>query len=105
MRVFAERDAKLAAARQERERQRAETIRQAERERDSSACYTENTWPEDRALLGEQLERRVRPKREERGDLSVASTFPCNFVFGLIRKTPRTPWKKIQQGFNHRASQ
>jgi len=50
--VFAQRDAKLAAARLRREEQRAETVRQAERSRSRSACYTENAWPEDRALLG-----------------------------------------------------
>ena len=50
--VFAQRDAKLAAARLRREQQRAETIRQAERARSSAACYTENACPEDRALLG-----------------------------------------------------
>jgi len=50
--VFAQRDAKLEAARLRREQQRAETIRQAEQARSSSACYTDNACPEDRALLG-----------------------------------------------------
>lgn len=50
--VFAQRDAKLDAARLRREQQPAETIRQAERARSSSACYTNNACPEDRALLG-----------------------------------------------------
>jgi putative transposase len=50
--VFDGRDAKLAAARQHRQQQRAETVCHAEHRRTSSACYTENAWPEDRALLG-----------------------------------------------------
>lgn len=50
--VFSQRDAKLAAARQCRQQRRAETVRHAEHRRSSSACYTENACPEDRALLG-----------------------------------------------------
>jgi len=50
--VFDGRDAKLVAARQHRQQHRAETVRQAEHRRTSSACYTENAWPEDRAMLG-----------------------------------------------------
>ena len=65
LQVFAERDAKLAAARQERERQRAETIRQARCERASSPCYTENTCPEDRALLGSNPSAESGPKAKK----------------------------------------
>ena len=50
--LFAQRDAKLAAARQRRQQQRAETARRAQQERAAAACYNDNAWPEDRALLG-----------------------------------------------------
>lgn len=50
--VFEQRDTKLQAARQQRQQQREETVRNVQGERSSSACYNENTWPEDRALLG-----------------------------------------------------
>jgi hypothetical protein len=59
--VFAQRDAKLEAARLRREQQRAETIRQAEQARASSACYTDNACPEDRALLGSGHRPKVGP--------------------------------------------
>jgi transposase InsO family protein len=50
--VFAQRDAKLAAARERRLRQRSEEVQSAHDRRSSPACYTESAWPEDRALLG-----------------------------------------------------
>jgi len=50
--VFDQRDAKLQAARLRRQQQRGETVRDVQAKRSSPACYTEHTWPEDRALLG-----------------------------------------------------
>jgi len=43
--IFAERDRKLEEARVQRARNR-------QRQREEAACYTENSWSEDRALLG-----------------------------------------------------
>lgn len=43
--IFAERDRKLEEARAQRARNR-------QRQRKVDACYTDNAWPEDRALLG-----------------------------------------------------
>lgn len=57
--VFAARDAKLAAARQHRQQQRAQSIIHA---RTSTTCYTENAWPEDRAMLGSNPSAESGPK-------------------------------------------
>jgi transposase InsO family protein len=43
--IFDERDRKLEAAREQRQANRAQ-------QRANAACYTDNTWTEDRALLG-----------------------------------------------------
>ena len=43
--IFAERDQKLEQARQRRAQKR-------QRQQAADECYTDNAWPEDRALLG-----------------------------------------------------
>lgn len=88
--VFSARDAKLAAARQERERQRAETIRLTQCQRASSACYTENTWPEDRALLGSNPSAESGPKAKKEANSASPPPSPSSSCLAECAK-PHTP--------------
>ena len=87
--VFAQRDAKLQAARQQRQQQRAETVRQVQGVR-SSACYTNNTWPEDRALLGSNPSAESGPKAKNEAAQASPPPSPSSSCLAQCAK-PYTP--------------
>lgn len=93
--VFARRDAKLAAARLRREQQRAETIRHAERARSTSACYTDNAWAEDRALLGSGHRPEVGPSADSgpTTKIEAAHTSPPSSHTSLLAQCEKPPTK------------
>jgi len=87
--VFAQRDAKLQAARHQRQQHRAETVRHKQSGRSSSACYTENTWPEDRALLGSNPSAESGPKAKK--EVAQASPPPSRSSCLAECAKPNTP--------------
>ena len=70
--LFAQRDAKLEAARQRRQQQRAETARRAQQERAEAACYNDNAWSEDRALLRSNPSAEPSPKPKSKAVQAAA---------------------------------
>jgi len=100
--VFAQRDAKLAAARQKRQEQRAETIRQEQAERAPSACYTENAWPEDRALLGSNPSAAPGPKAKKEASQSPPPPSPPLRVWpNAINPTHQVQGSSKSEPINH----
>ena len=88
--VFAERDAKLAAARLRRRQQRAVTIRHAEQVRASTACYTQNAWPEDRALLGSNPSAESGPGTKSEAACASSRSVHSSFLALSDKPTPNT---------------
>jgi transposase InsO family protein len=95
--VFDGRDAKLTAARQRRQLQRAETVRHAEHRRALSACYTENVWPEDRALLGSNPSAESGPKTK----IEAAHTSPQSSPSSSFLAQCEKPKSNTLQSLNH----
>jgi putative transposase len=85
--VFAQRDAKLEAARLRREQQRAETVRHAAAARSSSTCYTDNAYPEDRALLGSNPSAEAGPTTK----IEAAHTSPPSSHTSLLEQCEKPP--------------
>ncbi len=85
--VFAERDAKLAAARQRRQQQRAEKVHRAECQGESSPCYTGNAWSEDRAMLGSNPSAEPGPKTK----IEAAHSSPPSSSFLAQCEKPKPP--------------
>lgn len=79
--IFAERDRKLEAARQRRHENRA-------RQAAANACYTNDTWPEDRALLGSNPSAASGPNARREGSHPAALPCSTHLAFGDKRQTP-----------------